>query len=496
MSARFRVRWYINTFFILILVLGSWPYNHNVSAQELNEKTILAQRLNGFLERDPNLKGALLGISIRSSTNGKLLYQHNGDIRLKPASNMKLLTAVTALSKLGENFRFKTEVLTDGLRNGNTLKGNLYLKGNGDPTLLNGDFDSMARKIHQKGIKVITGDLIGDDTWYDDVRYSLDLPWSDEQTYYGAQISALTASPNKDYDAGTVIVEVVAGKEIGQSAQIKVTPRTGYIHVINQTVTVSPEGMKEITTERKHGTNTITVKGTIPIGAKKYRTWIAVWEPTGYAMDLFKQSLDEQGIKLMGTVISKQTPKKAHLLVSHKSMPLSELLTPFLKLSNNGHSEILVKEMGRVVKGEGSWEKGLEVLQSELEKFSVNPNTLVIRDGSGISHANLIPANEISNLLYSVQFQPWFQTFRESLPVSGDSHKMDGGTLRKRMKDPFLQGKVRAKTGTLSTVSSLSGYIDTKSGETLIFSILINNLLDESKGKGIEDEIVTILANM
>ncbi len=455
----------------------------------------LAQQLNQLLMAEPDLQGAIAGISVRSASTGQVIYDHFGDVRLRPASNMKLLTAAAALSVLGKDYTFTTEVLSDGKVKKKTLEGDLYLRGKGDPTLLKADFEKMAAAIKKQGIRKINGNLVGDDTWYDNIRYSLDLPWSDEQAYYGAQISALTASPTTDFDSGSVMVEVKPGLKTGNKAKVKITPATNYVKIINQTETVPADGKKEIKFEREHAKNTIKISGTIPVKSKMEKEWIGVWDPTGYALSLFKQALTEQGIQLSGKVKTGVTPKGAQILQTHQSMKLSQLLVPFMKLSNNGHAETLVKEMGRVVKGEGTWEKGLEVMETELRKFGINTETLVLRDGSGISHVNLVPAAQISQLLVAVQSQSWFPEFLHSLPVAGESEKMVGGTLKNRMKSQVVKGKVFAKTGTISTVSTLSGYVNTKSGQTMVFSVLINNIIDDAKGKNIQDKLVTLLAN-
>ena len=455
----------------------------------------MAQQINQLINNEPALKGAIAGISIRNASDGKIIYSHQGDVRLRPASNMKLLTAAVALTVLGEDHTFTTEIHTDGLLKKKTLHGNLYLVGKGDPTLLKSDFDKMAVAIQKRGINKIKGNLVGDDSWYDNVRYSLDLPWSDETTHYGAQISALTASSTRAYDAGSIKVLVQPGTRKGDKPTVRMTPKTNYLKIVNHAITVPEDGKKNITIEREHARNIITIDGTIPIKAKTEKEWIGVWDPTRYALSLLKQSLTEHGIQVTGKLKTGLVPDTARILSTHQSMPLSELLVPFMKLSNNVHAEILVKEMGRVVKGEGSWEKGLSVLNAELTKFGVNPKTLVLRDGSGVSHVDLIPANQLTQLLFAVQKEKWFPSYYHSLPVSGESEKMVGGTLRNRMKDPQVRGKVYAKTGTISTVSSISGYVKSKGGQTLIFSILLNNLVDDSKGKMIEDQLITILAN-
>ncbi|MDR7240125.1 D-alanyl-D-alanine carboxypeptidase/D-alanyl-D-alanine endopeptidase [Neobacillus drentensis] len=482
-----RLNYYILIF--VTVLTASVPYIKATAMENM------AQQINQLINNEPALKGAIAGISIRNASDGKIIYTHQGDVRLRPASNMKLLTAAAALTVLGEDHTFTTEIHTDGLLKKNTLHGNLYLVGKGDPTLLKSDFDKMAVAIQKRGINKIKGNLVGDDSWYDNVRYSLDLPWSDETTHYGAQISALTASPTRAYDAGSIKVLVQPGTRKGDKPTVRMTPKTNYLKIVNHAITVPEDGKKDITIEREHARNIITIDGTIPTKAKTEKEWIGVWDPTRYALSLMKQSLTEHGIQVNGKLKTGMVPDTARILSTHQSMPLSELLVPFMKLSNNVHAEILVKEMGRVVKGEGSWEKGLSVLNAELTKFGVNPKTLVLRDGSGVSHVDLIPANQLTQLLFAVQKEKWFQIYYHSLPVSGESERMVGGTLRNRMKDPSVRGKVYAKTGTISTVSSISGYVKSKGGQTLIFSILLNNLVDDSKGKMVEDQLITILAN-
>ncbi|WP_299088465.1 D-alanyl-D-alanine carboxypeptidase/D-alanyl-D-alanine-endopeptidase [uncultured Metabacillus sp.] len=478
--------------FCLVSTLFSTSIHH-ISAN--NWTTDLKSQLNKLLNYHPILQGTLAGVSIRSSSNGELLYSYNGDLRLTPASNRKLFNAAAALETLGKDYQFHTEFLTDGSINWKVLVGNLYVRGKGDPTLLPEDFDRLAQELKKKGVKIIQGDLIGDDSWYDDIRYSIDVPWSDETFYYGAQISALTIAPDKEYNPGTVNIEIIPHNKTNNKAMINVHPQTRIVKIINKTNTVSDKGENTISICREHGSNIITVKGTIPINTPIQKESIAVWEPTLHAVQWLKHSLKKQGIRLVGDEKVGVTPDKAKLILSHRSMPLSELLIPFMKLSNNSHGEILIKEMGKVFKNNGSWEAGLEVERLALAELGVNTSNIEFRDGSGISHLNLTSANELSNLLYQVKKREWFPIFLNSLPIAGSKEKMIGGTLRKRMTSPPLNKHVIAKTGTLTNVTSLCGYVQTKKGETVIFSILMNHLHNEAEGKLVEEEIVKLIAN-
>lgn len=450
------------------------------------------KRIDEYIKMEPKLDGALIGISIRSSKNGEILYEQMSNYRMHPASNMKLFTCAVGLAVLGEDYTFSTELWLDGEIVNRKLYGNLILKGKGDPTLLEKDIENFCMVVKDNGIEEIHGNIIGDDTWYDNVRLSKDLNWSDEHYYYGSQVSALTISPNEDYDNGTIMLNIIPGKKIGDKPEIVVVPFNNYITIINEAVTmpVNQEDTEhELIITREHGSNTIVIEGTIPQSSTSIREWVSVWEPPLYVLSLFEDRLRENGIKCTGELILGKTPYKAILLHQKSSMPLSNICIPFMKLSNNGHGELIIKELGKVVNEVGSWDDGLEVMISTLEQLGVDTSKILIRDGSGISHITLIPPDEISKFLYRIQEEKWFPSFFQSLPVAGVADRLVGGTLNDRLIDL----KVHAKTGTIMGVSTLSGYLTTFDGEELIFSIMLNNLLDEEDGPGIIDSIIEIM---
>lgn len=441
---------------------------------------------------DQRLVGAHPGVVVRSADTGETLYSRGAQDRMVPASNTKLLTSVAALEALGPDYRFTTDVLATADQAGPALLGDLYLKGGGDPTLLAADYEGLARQLADSGLEVVTGRLVADDTWFDPVRLGVSWAWDDEPFYYSAQIGALTVAPNTDYDAGTVIVGVSPSVP-GAAPTVRLTPDTGYVRIDNR-ATTGPAGSPEtISAVREHGTNTIVVSGSVPAGGATTQDWATVWEPAGYAADVFGKALASNGIRVLGGTALGATPSGARTLAQHRSMTLAELMVPFLKLSNNGHAEVLLKAMGREVRGQGSWGAGIAVARERLAALGVSAGAYRMVDGSGLSRMDFVAAGQFADVLLAARAEPWFDRWYSALPIAGVPDRLVGGTLRNRMRNTAAAANVHAKTGSLTGVTALSGYVTAANGELLVFSIVFNNYLSGSP-KDIEDAIAVRLA--
>ncbi|NUT31727.1 MAG: D-alanyl-D-alanine carboxypeptidase/D-alanyl-D-alanine-endopeptidase [Hamadaea sp.] len=464
------------------------------TAEPTNDPALsqLVQQLDAILA-DSRLTGGFASAVVRDAQTGETLYNRLGDRRFVPASNTKLLTSAAAMEILGPDYRFTTDVLSTGKQAGSVLLGDVYLRGNGDPTALAADFDGLAAALAAKGITVVAGDLLADDTYFDDARLGTGWAADDEYSYYSQQASALTLAPDTDYDNGNVVVTVTPGAAAGDKPIVTVTPPTDYVKVVNNGTTTA-SGSDTIGVSREHGTNTIVVDGAVPVNGSETVEWIAVWEPTGLAAAVFRDALKAHGVRVLGrTRLGVATPQSAAVLAEHKSMTLSELLVPFMKLSNNGHAEALTKAIGRKVANKGTWSAGLAAIKSFVVSQGMDAASFRQSDGSGLSRFNLIPALEFTDLLIAVRAKPWFQPWYDSLPIAGNADRFTGGTLRNRMRNTPAANNVHAKTGSLTGVSALSGYVTTADGRQLVFSVLENNYLASSV-KSIEDQVAIALA--
>jgi serine-type D-Ala-D-Ala carboxypeptidase/endopeptidase (penicillin-binding protein 4) len=465
-----------------------------VSAPELDPETqALVDDIDQILA-DTRLDGSQAAVLVADADTGDILYDVNSGDRLLPASNTKMFTAAAALDGLGPDFTWTTTVETTAQLRGSNLRGDLYLRGGGDATMLEEDLRSLAEQVAAAGVKNVAGDLVADDSYFDNVRLGRFWSWDDQPFYYSAQTSGLTLAPDTDYDSGTVFVEINAGENVGDPGVITITPETDYVNVINETVTTEPGTGRSLGVARPHGTNDLIFTGTIAPDGGTGTAWRAVWEPTGYAADVFARLLDESGVKVKGDVRVGTTPADATVLASHDSMTLAEMLIPFMKLSNNMHAEALVKTLGREVSGVGSWAAGQAVVDARLADLGVDVASRRQVDGSGLSRGNFITAASIAELLDGVQDQPWFDEFYESMPVAGVQERLIGGTLRNRMGGTPAADNVRAKTGTLTGATALSGYVTTAADQDLIFAVVFNNHLS-AKPSDLEDAIAVRLAS-
>lgn len=454
-------------------------------------KTATGQSLDQLLA-DPALQGASVSLMVRDANSGATLYQHNPRTRLVPASNLKLLTTAAAMDVLGPQYRFATQLLSNGIRQGDRLTGNLYLRGLGDPTIQFADYQALAAQLASQGVRQVQGDLVFDDTWFDAERLGVDWSHDDETTYYGAQISALTVSPNTDFDAGSVLVTAKAPARAGQAVSVDIFPPTNYLQLSNRAIS-GPGSTYGI--NRRHGTNLLQLSGAVAPGRQSEQL-VSVWEPTQLVANLFEQALAQQGITVLGRrVMGGASPAAVTVLAEHKSAPLQELITPLLKLSNNTMSEALLKAMGRQTANSGTAAAGAVAVAGFLKRQGLDTATLSQVDGSGLSRRNLVSSQNLTDLLLAASKQPWFNAWYNALPIAGNTDRMTGGSLRYRLRGTAAENNLHAKTGSMGGVSSLSGYITDSKGRKLVFSMLSNNyVVGGAQVKAVENRVALALS--
>ncbi|TDC68575.1 D-alanyl-D-alanine carboxypeptidase/D-alanyl-D-alanine-endopeptidase [Actinomadura sp. GC306] len=444
----------------------------------------LAADLDAIL-RDGRLRGAAVSVTVRDAGTGRTLYDRDAGAPRTPASNNKLQTAAAAFGLLGPGYRFRTTVSVEG--------DDLYLTGTGDTTMRAAEYDRLAAAVAAEGVTEIRGDLVADDTWFDALRTPPGWAPGDLQYAYAAQTSALTVSPNDDFDAGSVEISLAPAARAGRPVRAGLTPGTDVVKIDNRAVTGRPGSPSSLAVRRRNGGNTIVVTGSHPAGAAPTSVLRSVEEPTLYAADVFRKALKAHGVRVAGATERGRTPAGARTVATRTSMPLSQLAVPFLKLSNNVMAETLVKAIGRETRGEGSWAAGLPAVTAELRRLGVDTAQVTMADGSGLARANRTTAAQLGTLLRNVRKRPWFPAWRAALPVAGQPGPLAGGTLANRMRGTAAAGNVRAKTGTLTGVTALSGYVRGPGGRTLVFSTLFNGYSGGAP-KDLEDRIAIRLA--
>ncbi len=461
----------------------------------------------------------MVAIKVASLETGKVLFEQNANKLLSPASNMKLYTVAAALDRLTPDYRFKTSVYSqEKPESDGTLKGDLIIYGGGDPSLSfrfnNGDYakgiDDLADRIVAAGIKRVRGDLIGDESYFSGAPYGSGWEWEDLQWWYGAEVSALSINDN------FVNLSIRPARSVGASAVVTISPADPLLTINNHVTTAARGSKRDLAVYRELASNVVEVSGAIALGDEAYSGRLAISQPALLFVYLLRSALATRGVTISGktraldnrsgsSLIPRGVLALASLrhgpvpveLTTLQSVPLSIIAAQTLKPSQNLYTELILRTLGAVVlpqatspapvkrsdssevteipisQAKNSESDGIEVVKSFLSQAGLDPTTLNLTDASGLSRNDLVTADATVQLLTYMRRHRYATAFRESLPIAGAD-----GTLRNRMKGTAAQNNLRAKTGTLSSASSLSGYVTTTSGEELVFSMMVNNYPD------------------
>src|SRR5690606_18149205 len=426
---------------------------------------------------DPALGHALWSAHVRSLATGDVLYALNPSQRLVPASNQKLLTVAAAAETLGWDYRFTTRVLATGTVDADgTLDGDLIAVGSGDPTISPRHparwdaLDRWAGQVAARGVRIISGHLIGDDDAFEEPGWGSGWSWEDLSAGYGSPIGAL------QYHENEVEILVGPGLEAGTRAIISTSP-LGSGLVIDHDVTTAAAGEPtRIALHRIPGDATLTVRGQIAAGDRPRTLLAAVANPTQLFVNAFREALARKGIFVSGSALdiddlrTKPDLSQADIWVIDQSEPLSSIVDPLLRWSRNGYAETLLWALSPP--GEPASEAtGLKVMRESLTRLGIAPEQYGAYDGSGLSRYDTVSAEALTTLLARMWSDTHYQDrFRAALPLSATS-----GSLERRMKDTPAAGRVWAKTGSMFNIRSLSGYVFTADNEPLAFSFLANN---------------------
>ncbi len=427
------------------------------------------------------------------AATGEVLYALNPQRYFAPASTAKLFTTALAMATLGPDYRFRTTIETRGaVERSGRLRGELVLVGRGDPNLSNRRFPfqkqterdgplekilgELVEAVWARGVRQIEGDVVADDSYFAYERFPSGWAIDDMMWGYGAAVSALAVNDN------TISVELRPGEREGAPAWFGVEPWADFYKIQNEARTGAAGSEQKLEVSREPGSRLFVLRGTIPLRAEPRTLTLGVEEPAEHAAHLLKRLLEARGVRVHGQArarhFSPAGPRDAPeaaagtpaVLAEHISVPLAEALRLVNKVSQNLHSELLLRTAAREKAGATTAEAALKFAQEFFKSAGIEEGDVVLYDGSGLSRRDVVtPQAEVKLLEYAAQ-QPWGAAFRSTLPIAGED-----GTLAERMKNTAAAGRIWAKTGSFEHVNTLAGYATTVHGEKLVFAIFGNN---------------------
>jgi D-alanyl-D-alanine carboxypeptidase/D-alanyl-D-alanine-endopeptidase (penicillin-binding protein 4) len=458
--------------------------------------------------RQPALEPGFFAVKIASLDSGQIVFEQDANKFVRPASNMKLYTVATAFDRLTPDFHFVTSVYAREKPDDGKVKGDLVIYGRGDPSIAarfnDGDYfkgiNELADRIVAAGVKRVKGDLVGDESYFNGAPLGSGWEWEDLTWSYGAPVSALNINDN------ALDLNVKPADRVG--APVLVTtgpPAASFVTIVNRATTSERGSRSNLRIYRGLGANTIELSGTLPLGDAGFVGGVAIQDPALAFVTMLHDALMKRGVKVDGRVrtVNWRTggsivPTGSSLapmqttdvpqaqapveIASLQSPPFSIVAAHTLKPSQNQYTELILRTLGKTQAAANNGgrpredeEAGLEVVRNFLRQAGIGDSDVALNDGSGLSRNDLISANTTVQLLTFMTKHKYFAQFREALPIAGVD-----GTLRTRMRGTPAEGNVRAKTGSLSSVASLSGYVTTAGGEHLVFSMMLNNYPDAS----------------
>jgi D-alanyl-D-alanine carboxypeptidase/D-alanyl-D-alanine-endopeptidase (penicillin-binding protein 4) len=420
----------------------------------------------------PGVQRAAWGVVVHSLDRDERLFELNPRTLLVPASAAKLVAVATAADAVGWNFTYETTVRGTGPIADGVLQGDLLIVGSGDPTIGGRggeDIGGWIQALKALGIRKIDGRIIGDDDRHEEPRPQLAWAWDDLGYTTGALFGALNLAENR------LTVTVVPWSSPGGPTSLTVEPFAAYRPLDNKSVTGPAGSMQLLWPEQRPGVPYLTIAGSIPAGAAPARLAVSAGNPTFWFASVFRNRLQREGIEVTGEAwdVDDAMPKPdraaATVLYTHRSRPLSEIAQPLMKESINLYAEAAM----RLNVAPGVFptnDAAIEGMRQRMDGWGIPRDAWQIIDGSGLSRRNTIAAEAIVAVLRRMFDATGQSPWMTALPVAGRD-----GTLDNRMRGTAAEGNARAKTGTMSNIRSLAGYVRTRDGETLAFAIIADN---------------------
>lgn len=445
----------------------------------------LGRRIEKILSESPEARQSFWGIRVCNTETGSVLYAQNEDKFFVPASNTKLFTTSLALQRLGPDYKFVTRVEAASPPDSDGRVGELRLVGGGDPNLSArilpysrdeegpdplAAIEALASILVAKGLRVVDGDIVGDDTAYVYEPYPDGWAVDDPVWEYGAPVSALTLNDN----AFTLYTS--PGNAPDDPAVLRLWPAVEYLTLHNRTRTVEASETKPLRIERLPGSREIVVSGDVLLKAQTRSDLLAVNDPAMFAAAALRDALASRGVRVSGIRAvhrprgDQTAPWTGVELARHESRPLAEALQVINKVSQNLHTELVLLEIARQRLGIGSREDGLIEITEYLREIGVPDKQYNFEDASGLSRLTLVTPSTLNAVLLHMYRSPHRQVWIGTLPVGGVD-----GTLDKRFAAAADGSLIHAKTGSISHVSTLSGYALRKDGQVYGFTIMANN---------------------